>query len=42
MIRKLLLVALRWTAFQIGYGLEMGRAEASGRIRPATLGGLTR
>ena len=42
MIRRILLVALRWTAFQIGYGLEMGRAEAANKIRPATLGGLVR
>jgi len=40
LIRRLLLIALRWTAYQIGYGLEMGRAEAASKIRPASLKGL--
>ena len=39
-LRRALLVALRWTAYQIGYGLCMGWTEAQGRMRPASLSGL--
>jgi hypothetical protein len=40
MIRRLLLVALRWTSYNVGYGLRMGWEEAGSKIRPASLKGL--